>query len=278
MHSLHGPGFALIAITVFCYLQSQHASTGNYLLTAGIAMGIGLISEISQIPGSRNAQLKDLVVNGIGIIGALGLAGSFDKQLRSKIGNLARLSLPAVASIALTITFVPTIWYGYALVKQKQAFPTLLEFEHRWERATFNQPGSQSPNLVQTPAGWPIDGSTIAHAAEAGQWGIFLSLHPLPDWQGYSTLSFVVASTGAEFPMAFCIRDVRPDKNSLSNRFCKRIYVNVTPQRVHISFDEIQSKMEERLFDFSRVEAVVFSASRPGNGMELLIDDIRLEL
>ena len=183
MHSLHGPGFALIAITVFCYLQSQRASTGNYLLAAFIAMGIGLISEIAQIPGSRNAQLEDLIVNSIGIFGVLGLAGSFDKQLRSKIGNLARLSLSAAASIALTITIAPTIWYSYALVSQKQAFPALLEFEHRWERATFNQPGSQSPNLVDMPAGWPSDGTTIAHAEEAGQWGIFLSLHPLLDRQ-----------------------------------------------------------------------------------------------
>ena len=35
LHSLHGPGFALIALAVFWYLQSRCVSPINYLLAAG---------------------------------------------------------------------------------------------------------------------------------------------------------------------------------------------------------------------------------------------------
>jgi hypothetical protein len=63
LHSMHGPGFALIALLILWYYQNQSRSNINYVLAAAIAMGIGLISEIAQIPGIRNAEAKDLVVD-----------------------------------------------------------------------------------------------------------------------------------------------------------------------------------------------------------------------
>ena len=79
LHSLHGPGFALIALLILWYYQNQSRSNINYVLAATIAMGIGLIAEIAQIPGTRNAEAKDLFVDALGIFGALGIAASFDK-------------------------------------------------------------------------------------------------------------------------------------------------------------------------------------------------------
>ena len=278
LHSLHGPGFALLALAVFWYLQSRCVSTINYLLAAGITMGIGLISEIAQIPGPRDAQFKDLLVDAIGILGALGITASFDRRVRSAINKSARLLLPTIAGVALAIACVPTLWYSYALVSQQRAFPVLLSFEQTWETATISRTNGLKPSRVAAPDDWPVDGATIAHGTEAGRWGIFLSLHLSPDWQGYSKLSFVAASADAEFPLALCIRDIRPDRKSRRNRFCKHLTVNSEAQRFVVEFDEIRLAMEGRPFDFTRVEALVFSASKPGDGRELLLDDIRLEL
>ena len=61
LHSLHGPGFALI-------------------------------SEIAQIPGTRNAEAKDLFVDALGIFGALGIAASFDKKVRQVLPKWAKTS------------------------------------------------------------------------------------------------------------------------------------------------------------------------------------------
>ena len=278
LHSLHGPGFALIALAVFCYLQSRCVSTINYLLAAGIAMGIGLVSEIAQIPGPRDAQFKDLLVDGIGILGALGIAASLDRRVRSALSRPAHLLLPAVAGVALAIACMPTLWYSYALLSQQRAFPVLLSFEHAWEMATISKTNGVKPSRIAAPDDWPVVGATIVQGTEAGRWGIFLSLHPLPDWQGYAKLSFVAASVDAEFPMAFCVRDTRPDRKSRRNRFCKHLTVSSEAQRFVVEFDEIQSTMKDRAFDFTRVAALVFSASKPGGGNELLLDDIRLEL
>ncbi len=80
-------------------------------------MGIGLISEIAQIPGPRDAQLKDLVVDAMAIMGALGMATFFDKQLKPAISKRTHLLLATVAGLALAITCVPrsgtaTLWFN----------------------------------------------------------------------------------------------------------------------------------------------------------------------
>ncbi len=91
-------------------------------------------------------------------------------------------------------------------------------------------------------------------------------------------MSFVAASTDGPMALVVGIRDMHPDRGAPSSRFYKRVDLAETPQRFTISFDEIRTKSNERPFDFSHVESIVFSASKPGTGRELLIDDIRLEL
>ena len=61
-------------------------------------------------------------------------------------------------------------------------------------------------------------------------------------------------------------------------RFYKSVNVGQKPKRYTVSFEEIQAAAKDRPFDFSRVQSIVFSAAKPGNNQELLIDNIRLEL
>jgi len=277
LHTLHGPGFALVALLILGYLSYQCRSTINYALAAALAIGIGVVSEIAQIPGDRGAQVQDLVVDALGIFGALGICASLDKSVRSMIPGWARLLLPASAGAALAIVFVPTLWLGYALIQQINAFPSLLTFEHRWETAVLRPIEGHRPTLVAAPVGWPGDGSMVARAVENGRWGIFLSLQPLPDWRGYENLRFLAATTGEESSMHVCIRDWGPTKTQSRNQFCRRMALGPLAHEYSISFSEIQAGAKFPAFDFSRVDAVVFSAAKPGNKDEILIDDIRLD-
>ncbi|MCH8250686.1 MAG: hypothetical protein IH913_13910 [Proteobacteria bacterium] len=270
LHSLHGPGFAAMALAIFWYLQSRCLSNINYGLAAAITMGIGLISELAQIPGPRDAQIKDLIVDALGILGALGVSAAFDKKFRSAIRAPARLLLPVAAGAALTIACLPTLWLTYASIQQRSAFPSLLTFEHAWEAATFGQTANQRPDVVDAPFHWPASGKKVSRSSEDGRWGIFLSLHPAQDWRGYSQLSFVAASNGERFAMDIGIREKH-------NRYYSSIWVEPGPQRFTITFDDIRAAAKDGPFDFSRVESVVFSAAKPGGAQELLLDDIRLE-
>jgi hypothetical protein len=277
LHSLHGPGFALLGIAVLWYLQRRYRSGSNYVLAAAIVFAIGVVAEVSQIPGPHDAQLSDLLVNGLGIVGAIGTAALFDRKLRQRLSRIGRASILLVCIPALLYSCIPTLWYSYVTVQQLRAVPELLTFEHYWELQTFGQPNAQRPQLIPAPAGWPVDGTTIARAQEQGRWGIFLSQHVPRNWSDYSTLSFVAASTDGPLALVVGIRDIHPGRDAPRNRFYKRVNVTATPQRFSISFDEIRAKSSERPFDFSHVASVVFSTAKPSDGAELLIDDIRLE-
>ena len=194
IHSLHGPGFALIAAISFYLVGPRQHVLLRYIIAGAVAALIGLLSEIAQIPGPRNAEFSDLVVDGLGIFGALGMLASFDPRIRSYFNKNLRALVSVTAGIALVLTFVPSTWYAYAMTEQSSAMPTLLSFESRWESATYSQPAGKHPELLPAPSGWPVTNSTIARANESGKYGIFLSLHPAQDWRDYSCLLYTSPS------------------------------------------------------------------------------------
>jgi len=276
LHTLHGPGFAILAVSILWYLQRQSRAVVNYFLAALIAMSIGVVSEAAQIPGSRDAQFQDLLVDALGIFGAVGVSASIDTYVRGLLPVWARLLLPTVAGAALAIACIPTLWIGHAIIQQQRAFPVLLTFENRWETAAFGQTASARPSIAPAPLGWPGDGTSVARATEDGRWGIFLSVKPLRDWRGYSQISFVAASTSEPFVMDIGIREMYHDKSLKPNRYYQTMHVGPEPKMFTITFEHIQAAMKDRPFDFSHVESIVFSAAKPGSRREILMDDIRL--
>lgn len=277
LHSLHGPGFALVALLILGYLNSQSRSNFRYVLAAGLAIGIGVIAEIAQIPGDRGAEISDLFTDALGIFGALGISASLDKNIRSMLASWARLALPAMAGAAIAAVCLPSLGLALALTQQKAGFPTLLSFESRWEMAAVTPINGQRPARVSAPLDWPGDGPTVAHAVETGQRRLFLSFHPLPDWRGYEKLSFLAGSTGDEFAMRVCIRDWEPGMRRGRLQYCTRVPLGPQAREYSISFSEIQAGSEAPPFDFSRVHTLAFGSTNRGANREILIDDIRLE-
>ena len=278
IHSLHGSGFAVLALIIYWFLRRRFPSRVNYLLAAVITMAIGLVSEAAQIPGPRDAQFSDLLIDGLGIFGALGFLAAFDPSVRRQLRKSTRVLLPALAGTALAIAGIPSLWLSYALVQQYRAFPTLLTFEHNWERAIYKQPEHRRPLLIAVPTGWPVTNGTIARSSEAGRWGIFLSLKPVQNWSAFRSLSFIAASPGRPFVFDVAIKDVRQKKVEKEQaRFYKKFQVGPEPKRYTISFAEIESEASNGPFDFTLVESVVLSAADPGTGVEILLDDFRLE-
>jgi len=172
LHSLHGTGFALLALVVYSAMQWFFPGSRNYLPAAIITMGIGVISEAAQIPGPRDAQFSDLLIDGLGIFGALGLIAAFDRSVRREISRAMGLALPTLAAAAFTIACGPSVWYSYALFEQRRAFPRIATFEHLWERAAVGQTIDARPVRILTPEVWPVKGKYVAKATENGRWGI----------------------------------------------------------------------------------------------------------
>jgi hypothetical protein len=158
VHSLHAPGFAVVALTILLYLHWQNRTPLNYLLAAAAAMGVGVLSEIAQIPGPRDAQFKDLLIDGIGIFGALGAAALWDRDVRLLLPRNQRAVLAAASLAALAFSFWPTISQSYSMLQRYRAMPVLLSFENAWERNIFREHSDGLPMIVDAPDGWPGPG------------------------------------------------------------------------------------------------------------------------
>lgn len=276
IQTLHGPGFALVAVVIFLLLKNQNTVHSRYMRAAAAACLLGLLSEISQIPGPRDAQISDLVVDGFGIFGALGLIASFDAKVQPLLGKFRNYALRGLSSLALAIIVAPTIWATYLVTMQNSAFPKLVTFEHRWEHEIFGAPPGKQSALIAAPSGWPVDSGTVAQVYRRGSRGIFFSLHPVRDWRNYSAVSFTAATSGRALALVVGIRDLDENHKTKTVVFYKNITVTNIPTTFFVTFDEIQKTQNDRPFDFSNVEALVFSAADAKGKDPLLIDDVQL--
>ena len=277
LSSLHAPGFAAIAAIFYALLGPRDSIASRYLLAAAGAGSIGLLAETAQIPGPRNAQWADLLTDAVGIFSALAVIASFDRRLRHRLRHWTLKLLPVAAGVGLAATLLPTLWIGFASIKQYTSMPELLTFEHRWESMTYSQADKKTPQLISAPEDWPIANSTIALSEGTGRHGNFLILHPLPDLGGYSGVSFIAAAVDGTIELTVGIRGQRPGKDIPRPSHYEEFTVTTTPQRFVLSFDTVRANAKNRSIDFEHVEAVLFNSVNPGSGKQLLIDDIRLE-
>ncbi len=267
----------MLAVLVFYILQLRFPDHHNYMAAGIVSFGVGVLSEAAQIPGPRDAQFSDLVVDGLGVFGALGVLSAFDEDVRRKLSGWRKPALPVLASLCLLIACAPTIWLSYAFTRQYLAFPELLTFEQGWERPTFGQTSQVRPTIVAAPKGWPAAGKWVGRSTEAGRRGTLVYLHPWHDWTGYSKLSFIVATTSGETTIRISVRDMAQDDEYHGIAYDRIVNVAEEPRRVSVTIDEILSVVDVRPIDISRVESVVIGTTEPGKGIEVLLDDFRLE-
>jgi len=277
VHSLHGPGFAVVAVLVFAGLRLYRDAPVNYLHAAAAAMAIGVFAEAAQIPGPRDAQVMDLLIDALGIVGGLGVIALCDRNVRASLNERPMLGLGVISIAALLIATGPTVLYSYAWISQFRAMPTLLSFESRWERTVFSQPGKEHPDLIAAPSNWLSTG-TIAYAEEAGHHGTLIRLTPYPDWGEYSRLSFIAASGNEDVQkIVVSVWDIGPEGERYENQYSQQLHIGPEPKRYVISLDKVREIANERPFDIAHIESFSLSATDPGGGASLFFDDFRLE-
>ena len=276
IRSFHGPGFGVVSIVFMLLLRGIRRPVTAYIQAAGISLGIALLAEAAQIPGAREAQLSDIGIDALGIIGFLCCAGVLDRQLREAVGSYGPYLLALVGFPALIATIWPTAWLTYALHMRAEAMPHLLGFEERWERTYAT--GDEVPfDVIPAPDGWPQKGN-IARLHTSGQFGLMLHLHPYPDWRDYSAISFVAATTDRqERRIAVGFWGIDPGDGSKPSRYYRTRMIFPEPIRHCIPLSELHSAYGEAGFDLEHVSEILLGSVNNAAGEELLVDDFRLE-
>ena len=277
IRSLHGPGFGIVALMIMKLMRRGARSTGAYIRAATFAMLLAVISEAAQIPGPREAQVSDLFIDALGVLGFLGTAAVLDRGVRAEIGKRRIVLLSVISTPALVFTLLPTLWLSYALVMREQALPQVLTFDEVWERAYSSGEGAR-PELIPAPTGWPEGSGNIARLRSAGQWSLMLHIYPHPDWSQYGGISFVAATTDGESRrIALGFWGIVPGDGTLPGRYYTTKMVGPDPARYCVSFDDLRKSSTDREFDLTHVYELLLGATKYITGEELLVDDFRLE-
>jgi len=277
IRSLHGPGFGVVALIIIKFLRSGGRPTVVYTRAAAFAMLLAVLAEAAQISGPRSAQISDIFVDALGILGFLGTAAILERQFREAIGK-PRVVLVLVISIpALVLTVTPTLSLSFALAMRAQVLPQILSFDKGWERVYSSGEDAQL-EIVPAPMGWPEGSGNIARLRSAGQWGLMLHIYPHPDWSEYSAVSFVAATTDGESRrIAIGLWGIVPSDGTLPGRYYTTRMVRPVPARYCVSFEDLDKQSIDREFDLTHVYELLLGATEKVTGDELLVDDFRLE-
>ena len=269
LRSLHGPGFAAIAIAVGWGLNFWATGWWRIGIALAICLTISLLAELSQVPGPRNAEIADLIVDGAGIVAGLGLIASLDSGLGLGGPPWTRRVLALASLVALAVLLSPTLWLSAALGARNANLPVLFSFDSTLERELYTGMRTFRPAHILAPANWGNDGTMIGHGTARGRWGTMLAISSYPDWRDYEAVSFKVASASAT-PV-----DIGVTLRSSTEKFYMPFAIDPDPRRVRIAFADIRAKRPG--FDFSNVRTLTVSAAEPGEPYEVLFDDFRLE-
>ena len=277
IRSLHGPGFGMVALLVVKLGRFSGGPAARYVKAGATTMLIAILAEAAQIPGGREAEIDDLLVDALGIVGFLGLAAAFDHVFRGKIGAVGSVVIVLASLAAFAAAVAPTAWLSYALVKRSQALPQLLSFDEAWER-TYAKGNEVDYDIVTAPEGWPAVSGNIARLHSAGKSGLMLHLHAYPDWSDYAAVSFVAATTGGETRrIALGLWNLNPGDGTQPGRYYTRAKISPIPARVCISFDELPDRSSERPIDLHYVSQLLVGATMNERGVTIYVDDFRLE-
>jgi len=278
IRTFHGPGFAVVALVFVSLLRRQGNVRLSYLYAALAAMLAGVVAELAQLAGARDADFGDLLRNAIGIGAGLGLAAVFDPALRARHGRFWLTLLGIATAAALVATFWNSVTSAHTLWARSAALPKLATFANSWESGLYEEADEPTARPIVRPADWPVTTDDIVlWAASTGRWSTFLHLRPYPDWRAYRTFSFVAASADKDaHELSVEIWDTPPSPDQRRNRFSTNIVVTPTPERITIPFEQIAGAASERAFDFEHVDIVIVSRRGEGRGT-VLLDDFQLE-
>ena len=266
--------FLLAGVAFLLYWRGP--LTGRLLRAAAAAAVVGGAIEFIQIPFGRNAAWMDFVRDliGIGIVVGFVLWRGHGRRLGLAVMAVLLLTLP------LQLYRVPFV--AAAAYDCRDTFPLLSNLEGKRDHWIWggNQALCEVVAVTDGPQG---PGHVVRLIAEPpASWPSVEMRHFPPDWQQYSHLVFEVRL--AEGPADSTRFGVRLDDfvgRQEQTWIADREVATHQWQTIRIPLQNRQvsngPELQERLFDLSDTDRIIFYLSRPTARTVLEFDDLRLE-
>jgi VanZ family protein len=284
-NSAHAPIFGCVALLTLVVIRAQTrlatlTPAKQYAIALAVALFLGLLTELLQIPAGRDASVEDALHDVIGAVALLGLFAVFDEQVRmlSRAGVIRSVAA-VIGVLALAVAAAPVTRAAIKYQQRDQRFPVLADFTQRYDRYFIMQRAAEfSP--APMPERW---------AGRAGERALHVQLldgsYPgmdfievPPDWSGYSTLAIDITNpTTVGLQLVVRVHDAAHDKQ-VSDRFNRLFHLSPGTRKVlRIPLQEIASAPRTRDLDLRQVAGMIIFCTESSRANELYFSRAWLE-
>jgi hypothetical protein len=275
-NALHAPIFGFLSLVMAVLFRHRLGAGAALALAAGFSLSAGVIGELLQVIGPRDASLQDLGYDALGIASFMLILAYFDKTIQWPLFGIPRIWSLIIGAPFLAVVIYPAAWYVYAFAARAQAMPQLIVFDDRWAQSFYRPQHNASIERIERPHDWPADSGRVALVTLGNSKYSGIIVEPSPDWTGYSSLSFRVASADNDIhQMTIRVHD-RNHNGKLSDRFNQRFEITPEPKVVELSLESVQNAPANRSMRMSAIEALLIFKVAPKGGEKIILDDLWL--
>lgn len=274
----HVPIFAAIALAVLLATRNVPAFAmrprwHRYALAFGVAVSLGALTELAQVPSGRDASWGDLWSDLLGALAAIALYAAFEFRRFSH-----RATAVTTCLLALLIASAPLFRTAMAYSRRAEGFPAIADFT-RGIGAQFISRRFTTIGVEPLPIEWASDPTgALRIDFFPGSWPGIDFTEPPPDWRGYRALAVdVINPTDVE--LVFTIRiDDREHNGRHADRYNRAF--NVAPQTrttFTIPLADIESSPRDRKFDLSQVKRIILFREEESTAARMYLVNMWLE-
>jgi VanZ family protein len=285
-NSAHAPIFGCVAVLSLFIIraESRFAALGlkaQYALALVVAFGLGILTELLQIPAGRDASFEDALHDTIGALAVLGIFAVFDSRVRAlSRGVVVRFAAAIVGVVSLAIAAAPVTRAAMKYQQRDERFPVLADFTERYDRYFIFQKSAEFSS-AQMPAPWAerTDERAMRVRLLDGPYPGLDFIEVPPDWRGYSTLAVDLTNpTPLSLQLVLRVHDSQHN-NQPNDRFSRRFELPPgTRQVIRIPLRDIAAGPRERTLDLRQVAGVIiFRTEDSPRAEELLLSRAWLE-
>jgi len=282
----HIPLFGVISIA---FLGLSKSILGNrinnrlwHYVIALMATGIlGVVSEIVQYYGPRDADFWDLMRDVLGAICFLGFYLTIDKDFARQKTELSRkfkYGVRIVIIAALLAASVPSLVWLLAYIERAEYFPIISNFETNWEKK-FRF--TQNAKLEIVESAGRFDNADSEYAGRITFKPVvntsFYIEEPYPDWTGFQNFAFEIYSDyDSTVNLNIRINDLKHIKGYY-DRYNYLLTLEPGLNKISIPLDSIKNAPESRQMDMTDINMIIFFPNDSSDSLVVYLDSIRLE-
>lgn len=271
---------ALITLRSISWFE-KHNYAWSYLGAIILTLLAGIIVEYIQLSVGRDAELIDVLNDGVGIFSFLGLYAFIDPALntfRSKEGRRLIFGIFGLSSLLLLIGLSPVINLTLSYYQRDRDFPILIDFSKHWPLA-FISTQDASLQIAEVPEQWLNTeqkhlGIVTLYSA---QYPGFALKEPVSDWSSYAYLKFSIFSDTIQ-PIKLSLRiNDKQHNQEYNDRYNTSLLIEQGKNQFRISLDDIRNGPTDRKLDLHAIDKVVLFASDLDTPLQFYVGNFQLE-